>query len=278
MTTSLIDSLPGRVITLAHAVWTLDDLIQLIIIGAALSLAVFTARAVRLGRESMAPEQSSPGTLRFPGVMREALRLSAPYVASIATLLAGHGLLAPTNIDTSLLNLGLRLLGSLIAIRSAVFLLFLSLTPNHRLRSLEARSALLIWFFVAMYILGWLEAFIAYLDAVPILNAPRAEAPVTLWSILKSLVTVIVFVIFSAWVGRVLEQRIGGVVEEEAARRDDASHGVKPRRRDLQRLLSRVLQRRNRSRERFRSGTADGPTTKEGQELAQFAQRQRHLR
>ncbi len=209
MTTSLIDSLPGRVITLAHAVWTLDDLIQLIIIGAALGLAVFTARAVRLGRESMAPEQSSPGTLRFPGVMREALRLSAPYVASIATLLAGHGLLAPTNIDTSLLNLGLRLLGSLIAIRSAVFLLFLSLTPNHRLRSLEARSALLIWFFVAMYILGWLEAFIAYLDAVPILNAPRAEAPVTLWSILKSLVTVIVFVIFSAWVGRVLEQRIG---------------------------------------------------------------------
>ena len=205
---SLIDSLPSRVATAVSAAMHPSTLVQLGILALAVLLAYGTARYARSARDHRTRRALLESSPRSSVLLREVLLISAPYVAGIAVLLAGRAVLLPTDLDTDLLSLGLRLLGALIAIRSAVFLLFVSVAPNHRLRVLEARSALLIWFFVAMHLLGWLEAFIHYLDAVPILNAPRAEAPVTLWSILKSLFTVILFVIFSAWVGRFIERRI----------------------------------------------------------------------
>ena len=208
MPISLIDSLPGRVAAAYAAALNPSTLVQAGILGIAVLLAVVSARYARRARDTRTRRALLESSPRSAVLVREVLLISAPYAAAIGVLLAGRAALLPTNLDTGLLSLGLRLLGALIAIRSAVFLLFVSVAPTHRLRVLEARTALVIWFFVAMHLLGWLEAFIQYLDAVPILNAPRAEAPVTLWSILKSLVTVILFVIISAWVGRILERKI----------------------------------------------------------------------
>jgi len=206
--TSLIDSLPDRVASTFAAAMQPSTLVQLCVLGVAAILAFGTARYARSARDHRTRRALLESSPRSAVLLREVLLISAPYAAGIAVLLAGRAALLPTDLDSGLLSLGLRLLGALIAIRSAVFLLFVSVAPNHRLRALEARSALVIWFFVAMHLLGWLAAFIAYLDAVPILNAPKAEAPVTLWSILKSLVTVVLFVIASAWVGRMFERRI----------------------------------------------------------------------
>ena len=208
MPSSLIDSLPGRLSALFTLVSNPTVLVQLTIIGAAAMLALWTTRYARASRDHRTRRALLESAPRSSVLLREILLISAPYAAGLAVLLAGRAALGLSGLDFSLVSLGLRLLGAYIAIRSAVFLLFASAVPNRRLRVLEARSAFVIWFFVAMHLLGWLEAFIHYLDGVPILNAPRAEAPVTLWSILKSLVTVILFVIASAWVGRYLERRI----------------------------------------------------------------------
>ena len=208
MPASLIDALPGRLAEVAAAAVRPATLAQLVVVACAGLFAYLTARYARTARDQQSRRQILGAAPAGSALLREVLLISAPYATAIAVLLAGRAVLAPVELSTTIVDLGLRLLGALIAIRSAVFLLFASVAPNHRLRALEARSALIIWFFVAMHLLGWLEAFIGYLDAVPILNAPRAEAPVTLWSIMKSLFTVVVFVIFSASAGRMIERRI----------------------------------------------------------------------
>lgn len=205
MPTSLIDSLPDRVTGLVAAALQPANLAQL---GALLLAAALAGATVPLARRARAGESARAPR---PSRVRAMLWLSAPYVSSVLVLLCAHAVLATAGHDTRLVALALRLIGALIAIRSAMFLLFISFNPGHRWHALESRGALVVWFFVAMHLIGWLEAFIHYLDAVPILNAPRAEAPVTLWSILKSLVTVIVFVIVSAWAGRIIERRIAEV-------------------------------------------------------------------
>ncbi len=208
MPASLIDTLPARISDAATELLRPSTLAQVGVLICAAVLAYLTTYFARSSRDKRVRRELLAATPHGSMLLREVLLISAPYAVAIAVLLAGRGVLAPLESSTQIVDLGLRLLGALIAIRSAVFLLFASVAPNNRLRALEARSAMVIWFFVAMHLLGWLEAFIAYLDAVPILNAPKAEAPVTLWSILKSLVTVIVFVIFSAWAGRIIERRI----------------------------------------------------------------------
>jgi small-conductance mechanosensitive channel len=142
------------------------------------------------------------------GIVREATLIAAPYLTAIVIIGAGRALLALSSLDPRLPNLLLALLGSLVAIRGAAFLLRLSVGRNGRLRAWEVRATLFFWFFVAMHLMGWLEAIISFLDSVSVTSNKHGEGALTLWSIIRSLFTVTAFVIISAWVGRSLERHI----------------------------------------------------------------------
>jgi small-conductance mechanosensitive channel len=143
------------------------------------------------------------------GIVREATMIAGPYLAALGVVGAGRALLALTTLDPRLPNLLLELLGALAAIRGAAFVLRLSVGRNGRLRAWEVRATLFFWFFVAMHIVGWLEAIISFLDSVSVTSNKHGEGALTLWSIIRSLFTVTAFVIISAWVGRSLERHIG---------------------------------------------------------------------
>ena len=145
------------------------------------------------------------------GLVREATLIATPHLAALAALAAGRAAIGLTNLDTRFLNLLLQLYGALVAIRGVAFLLRLSMGRNGRLRAWEVRATLFVWFFVAMHLLGWLEAFIGLLDSISVTSTTHGETALTLWSIIRSLFTVTAFVIVSAWTGRSLERRIAEV-------------------------------------------------------------------
>jgi len=144
---------------------------------------------------------------------REIALLIAPYSVILILLGAARSvvLLDMANMDPRFLNLSIELAGALAAIRGVAFLIRLSLSHNNRLRVWEFRAAIIVWLFVALHILGWLEALIGLLDSVRVTNEKPGEAALTLWTILRSIFTVAAFLIVSAWIGRSLEHRIGTI-------------------------------------------------------------------
>jgi len=182
--------------------WLTTGTLVALVVGA---FAVITAGAAsRLVRRGHAIERRT----HRERVMREATRIAVPYGTALIVLIAAFGAIGLTSIDTRFLSLILKLYGSLVAIRAVAFLLRVSVGRNGRLRTWEVRAALFVWFFVAMHFLGWLEAVIAFLNSIAVTSTKTGEPSLTLWSIIRSLFTVIAFVIVSAWIGRWLEQRL----------------------------------------------------------------------
>ena len=196
---SLIDALTR----LAREWLTAGTMAGVLLLGLSLALGWLAARAVERRSPALPPGE---GTL-----LHEALLLGVPYTTVLVSLLAGRGLIGLTSLDIRFLNLSLALYGSLVAIRFVAFLVFVSVGRNRRSPAWEIRAALFVWFFVAMYFLGWLEAVIGFLDSISVTASPKGDVPLTLWSIVRSLFTVIAFVIIGAWIGRALDRRIAAL-------------------------------------------------------------------
>jgi len=141
----------------------------------------------------------------LPALAREAAAVAVPYLVALTLVWGGRQLFRAFDVETMFLTRAIPLLAALVAIRLGVFLLSVSLGKDRRLRVLENRTTLIVWFFVALHLLGWLEALIATLDAV---GFTAGGARITLWSVFKSLFTVTLFVIVSIWVARWIEQRV----------------------------------------------------------------------
>jgi small-conductance mechanosensitive channel len=199
-----MDTLTDSIVHFGRQWLTLATLIELGLLAAALAAAWYAARAAH--RWLDVARAGSPAN---QGVLRDALLLAIPYGTALLMLLAARAVIGSTSLNPRLLDEALALLGGLAAIRAAVFLLRVSLGPRSWLRAWELRAVLVLWFFLAMHTLGWLEAVAGFLDSIAVAPTKKGEAPLTLWSIIRSLFTVIAFVIVSAWIGRWIERRIG---------------------------------------------------------------------
>ena len=156
------------------------------------SLAAFVAgKVTAVTVVSLLQESRSREGLR----RREAFLVALPYAVALLVLLLTRLSISLIGIDTTVTTIALRLAGWLALIRTAAFLLRLSVGRNGRLRAWEVRATVVVWFFVAMHQLGWLGDFVQFLDAVPVTSAKNGEAGVTVWSLIRALFTVIVFII-----------------------------------------------------------------------------------
>ena len=137
-----------------------------------------------------------------------------PYGVPLLLVVAAKGLLTANALDLPLLEpageLLAALLAALLAIRIGTFLLGLSFGHASRLSRWESRFAVVLWVFVALHLLGWLEASIGALDSIPLSGSDRH---ITLWSVIRSLFTVSAFVVVSVWVARQVEQRVHGLTD-----------------------------------------------------------------
>src|SRR5262249_16855084 len=121
-------------------------------------------------------------------------------------LLIGRGILqASTSLDLTFLNEATKLTAVYVVVRVGTLLFAASLGNKSWIQSWETRAALLIWLAIAAEHLSWLDPIIQALDP-PGVNLGKTR--ITVWSVLKLLFILTLFMLVAAWISRWVERRV----------------------------------------------------------------------
>ena len=131
--------------------------------------------------------------------------IEAPVVAALLTLLVARTVIAAVGSPATLLDIAMQLASALILVRLGMYLLRLALGPRSWLRTWETRLTLLVWLAISFQLVGWFDAIQNTLDAI---NLLPGKGQFTLWTLLKGLVIITVFVLVTSVVARAAERRI----------------------------------------------------------------------
>jgi small-conductance mechanosensitive channel len=178
----------------------LAALVAILLAGA---VALLVARVLAARRLRMAPDLP----LNEHGLDHalEGLVILAPILAALATLFAGHALLASLGASTTLLDQAARILTALLLVRLGVFVLGLLLGPGSWVRTRGTRITLILWAISAIALLGWLDAIESSLNHISLVPG---KAQFSLWALLKGLVVVTAFVVVASLIARAIERHV----------------------------------------------------------------------
>jgi len=178
-----------------------DTLTQILIIAFAV-VAGLVAHQFGRGALSRSPLAGTGSALArvLRGLVVCAVPLTALVVLLLARALLGAGAAEPELIDIAL-QLGVALLG----VRALVYMLALALGPRSWIGKWEARLALLLWLLLAFALLGWFDFIEGSLDAIDLVPG---KSKFTIWSLVKGLVVVTLFIVIASLVSRALESRV----------------------------------------------------------------------
>jgi small-conductance mechanosensitive channel len=139
------------------------------------------------------------------GRSREAAWIATPYAIILLIVAAADGLLHATGVPAAILNIAVQLIGLLLLIRIAVYVLRVSLGARARLKGWGTAISFVLWGFLSLHLLGWGDTLIGLLDGIG-MNAGKTR--ISVWSVTKLLVTVSLFVVVAMWVSRWLERHV----------------------------------------------------------------------
>jgi small-conductance mechanosensitive channel len=176
-----------------------QNLLQVVLVVAAIIAGLWVARYVR-SRITVSPDPDN-----LPDRARELVYIGVPQAAVLAILASVDGFLHAFHAATSIVDIAVQLTGLLLLIRVLVYIVRVSLGARTRLKGWGVPISAVIWVFLSLHLLGWGEDVIAALDSIGV-NAGKTR--ISVWSVMKLLVTVSVFVILALWVSRWLERRV----------------------------------------------------------------------
>jgi small-conductance mechanosensitive channel len=139
------------------------------------------------------------------GRVREATWVAAPFAITTLLLATIDGFLHALRAPTHVVDVAVQLVGLLLLIRIAMYLLRVSLGTRSRIKGWGTPLSVLIWAFLSLHLLGWGETVIAALDSIGV-NAGKNR--ISVWFVLKLIVTVSVFVVIAVWLSRWIERRL----------------------------------------------------------------------
>jgi small-conductance mechanosensitive channel len=148
---------------------------------------------------------TTPTALTWQYLASQGIVVVAPVVVALVLVIFAHGILFTAHFDVTLMDAAVRLIGAYVAVRVGVFLFAASLGNKSWMQHWENRLTLVIWLAIAARYLGWLDPIIAVLDSVGI---AAGKTRITVWSILKLLFTLTLFVLVAAWISRWVERRL----------------------------------------------------------------------
>lgn len=128
-----------------------------------------------------------------------------PIIVVFVLVLLANSSLQAAHFDVTLLGAAARLVLAYIVVRIGVLVFAASLGNKSWIQNWETRVALLIWLAIAAEYLGWLDPIIATLDSVGI---AAGKTRITVWSVLKLLFTLTLFMLAAAWISRWVERRV----------------------------------------------------------------------
>jgi small-conductance mechanosensitive channel len=176
-----------------------ENALQVALIAAALGLGWWAARYVR-SRITVSPDPDN-----IPDRLRELLYVGAPQSLILAVLATLDGLMHAFGLQAGMLDVAVQLVGLLLLIRVTIYVIRVSLGARTRLKGWGVPITAVVWVFVALHVLGWGDEVVAALDSIG-MNAGKTR--ISVWSVMKLLVTVSVFVVIAMWASRWLERRV----------------------------------------------------------------------
>jgi small-conductance mechanosensitive channel len=141
----------------------------------------------------------------FAGRAREAAWIAAPYVAFLFLLATADGLLHAIGAPARFVDVAVQLTALLLVIRVAIYVLRVSVGARVRIKGWGTPITLVVWAFLSLHLLGWGDTVIGILDDIGI---TAGKTRISVWSVMKLIVTVSLFVVVAMWVSRWLERRV----------------------------------------------------------------------
>jgi small-conductance mechanosensitive channel len=173
--------------------------LQIALIAVAVLLGWWAARFARSRiTVSLDPEN-------LPDRLRELLYVGAPQALTLAILAALDGLMHALALKAGMVDVAVQLVGLLLLVRVLVYVVRVSLGARTRLKGWGVPITAVIWLFLSLHLLGWGGQLIEALDSIG-MNAGKTR--ISVWSVMKLLVTVSVFVIMALYASRWLERRV----------------------------------------------------------------------
>ena len=176
-----------------------ESLLQLAVITAAVLLGWWAAKFAR-ARITVSPDPEN-----LPDRLRELLYVGAPPALTLVVLATMDGLLHAAGLAARMVDVAVQLTGLLLFIRVIIYVLRVSLGTRARLKGWGAAITGVIWVFLSLHLLGWGDEVIRVLDGM---GMQAGKTRISVWSVMKLLVTVSVFVLLALWVSRWLERRV----------------------------------------------------------------------
>ncbi len=131
--------------------------------------------------------------------------VATPVFVALGLVVLARSLLQAAHFDVSIMDAAARLIGAYVVVRIVVLLFAASLGNKSWMQHWENRLTLFIWLAIAAEYLGWLDPIISTLDSI---GVAAGRTRVTLWSVLKLLFTLTLFVLVAAWISRWVERRL----------------------------------------------------------------------
>jgi small-conductance mechanosensitive channel len=182
--------------------FTRNVLTEVAILGVCISLGWLASVLLR----DRAPLRLMRPAVIWTGDMLAHIVIAAlPPVVVLGFVLLSRGILYAAHFDVTILDAAVRLVGAYAAIRVGVLLFAVSLGNKSWMVNIENRLTLAIWLAFAADYLGWLDPIIMGLDSIGI---SAGKSRVTVWSVLKLLFTLTLFVLVAAWVSRWIDRRL----------------------------------------------------------------------
>jgi small-conductance mechanosensitive channel len=147
----------------------------------------------------------APTALTWTYFASEGTVVATPVIIALGLVLLARSLLQAMAFDVSMLDAAARLIGAYVVVRVAVLLFAASLGNKSWMQHWENRLTLFIWLAIAAEYLGWLDPIISTMDSI---GVAAGKSRITLWSILKLLFTLTLFVLVAAWISRWVERRL----------------------------------------------------------------------
>jgi small-conductance mechanosensitive channel len=131
--------------------------------------------------------------------------VATPALLALGLVILARSGLHASHLDITILDAAARLIGAYVVVRVAVLLFAASLGNKSWMQHWENRVTLFIWLAIAAEYLGWLDPIISTLDSI---GVAAGKSRITLWSIMKLLFTLTLFVLVAAWISRWVERRL----------------------------------------------------------------------
>jgi len=183
--------------------FTRTVLAEIAAIALSVGIAWFVAAALRDRYHGLAIK--APAALARSRIATHGMVVITPVLVAMGLVLLSRGVLDAAHYDVTALDAAVRLIGVYVIVRVGVLLFAASLGNQSWLKHLESRLTLFIWLVIAAEYLGWLDPIIAGLDSIGI---AAGKSRVTVWSVLKLLFTLTLFVLVAAWISRWIDRRL----------------------------------------------------------------------